>query len=163
MNRAFYIISLVLSVVFIGIVGYYSEEVESARYSYLFSSYSIDPYSTSYFPPSFYEEYTQEAGLISLFFILLFITTELLGLIKVKTKTTRVMSIIGLVFGGLFLFWDVAVIASPGSLSFDEVAPGFAFYGLIVLAFSIVGLVQSVRFAKGKTQTSRTSNDLLDS
>ena len=163
MNKAFYIISLIFSVVFIIVVSYYVEEVSSARLDYLISSYSsYDSYGSTYVSSSYYEEYTMQGGLISLFFILFFITTELLGLLKVKTKTTKVMSIIGISLGGLFLLWDLAVIASPGAMSFDEVGPGFVFYALIVLAFSIVGLIQSIRFANRKSAPA-TGSDLLDS
>lgn len=168
MNKAFYIISLVFSVVFAVIIIYYIEEVSSARIDYIFSSYPSSSYDTygaytsSYASPSYYEEYTQQAGLISLFFILFFITTDILGLLKVKTKTTKVLSIVGISIGGLFLIWDIMMIGSPGAMTFDEVGPGFFFYMLIVLAFSIVGLIQSVRFSNRKTK-SVGGSDLLDS
>ena len=172
MNKAIYIIGIVLAVIFIGICGYYADEVGSARMDYLFSSYSYSDYSyggySSY--DSSYKDLTSEAGLWSLVFILFFVAMNLIGLIKVKTKTSKVISIIGLSFSAIILFWDFAVIASPGAMSFDEVSPAWVFFSLTMLAFAIIGLVQSIRFAKKLSQpspvvtsNSSESNDLLDS
>lgn len=159
MNRAFYIIGIVLSVVFLVVCGYYINEVSITRYADLFSSFS---YNYTYNSGAV-DSLTEEAGLVSLFFFLFFITADILGLIKVKRKTMKVMGIIGICISGIFLVWDLGMMSSPGSMSFDEVGVGFVLYALIMLAFSIVGLNQSIRFAKhGKTHTTR-STDLLDS
>lgn len=173
MNRAFYIIGIVFSVIFLFVVSYYIAEVSKARIDDLFSSfnnYSYDSYSSysSYSSSGRAEAYTSEAAMWSLFFFLVFIAIDLLGLLKVKTKTTKVLSIIGLSISGIFLLWNFAVMSSPGSLSFDEVGPGWAFYCLIMLAFTIIGLVQSVRYSKrtingGSTGVGNTNKDLLDS
>ena len=95
---------------------------------------------------------------------------NLIGLIKVKTKTSKVLSIIGLSFSAIILFWDFGVMASPGAMSFDEVSPAWIFFALTMLAFAIIGLVQSVRFANrssnvsgGASSVSADNNDLLDS
>jgi hypothetical protein len=40
------------------------------------------------------------------------------------------------------------MIIDPGAINFDEVAPGWILFCLIMLAFTIVGLVQSVRYLK---------------
>ena len=170
MNRAFYIVGIVFSVVFLFVTAYYAEEVNDARFEYLYSdlsSYGYDnPYS--YYSGSSYQDLTFEASLWSLFFFLTFITVDLLGLLKVKTTTTKVLSIIGLCLSGLFLLWNFAVMASPGGLSFNEVSPGWAFYCLVMLAFGIVGLVQSVRYHKRllngePVAGGKESKDLLDS
>ncbi|HLP53691.1 MAG TPA: hypothetical protein VK151_01625 [Fluviicola sp.] len=166
MNKAFYIASIVLSVAFLIVVGVYIDMVESERLSYFLNSYdSYSPYSSysSMYTYDYSSEYTFEGALISLLFILFFLTTDLLGLMKVKTKTTKVLSIIGLSLGGIFLFVDVIMILSPDSSSFDEGGGGLLFYGLIVLAFSIVGLIQSVRYGNQKKSVKNPSNDLLDS
>ena len=169
MNRAFYIIGIVFSVFFLFVITYYTEEVSSARIDYLFSDYGdYSSYGYNSYSSSSYKDLTFEASLWSLFFFLTFITIDLLGLLKVKTTTTKVLSIIGLSFSGLFLLWNFAVMASPGSLSFDEVSPGWGFYCLVMLAFGIVGLVQSVRYSKRKVtsdsiQGNSESKDLLDS
>lgn len=172
MNKAIFIIGIVLAFIFIGVCGYYAEEVSSARFEYLFSSYNYSDYSYSGYSSydSSYRDLTSEAGLWSLLFILFFVAMNLVGLIKVKTKTSKVLSIIGLSFSGILLFWDFAVIASPGAMSFDEVSPAWIFFALTMLAFAIIGLVQSLRFEKKRNQSStvsssvsRESSDLLDS
>lgn len=162
MNRAFYIISMVLAIVFVIVGVYYSAEVKYARYDYYFSSGTAYGSYPVYGSES-YAESSFQAGLVSLLFILFFITTDLLGLIKVKTKTAKVMSIIGLSFGGLFLIMDLAVIAAPTDLPYDDAFPAFFLYALIVLAFSVVGLVQSIIFLNRKTPVVAKSSDILDS
>lgn len=166
MNRAFYIVGIVFAVIFLFLGAYYAEEVSSARWNDYFSSYSSFDYSYS-FGSDLDNEYTEEAGLWSLFFILSFITVDLLGLLKVKTKTVKVLSIIGLSLSLIMLIWTFLMISSPGSISFDEVYPAWAFYCLTVLAFSIVGLVQSVRYYRrsrmGYITPNSDSKDLLDS
>ena len=174
MNKVFFIIGIVFSVIFIFISGYYAELVSNARLDYLFgsySSYSYDSYNSysSYRVGDSYSSLTSEAALWSLLFILYFVAMNLVGLIKVKTKTAKVLSIIGLSFGGIILFWDFAVMGSPGAMSFDEVAPAWIFFGLMMLAFSIIMLVQSIRYANkvatGVTNTgvNKSETDLLDS
>ncbi|MBL4862900.1 MAG: hypothetical protein JKY09_07790 [Crocinitomicaceae bacterium] len=60
----------------------------------------------------------------------------------------KVFGIMGLCISGIFLLWNFGVMVSPGALSFDEVAPGWILYCFIMLAFTIVGLIQSVRYYK---------------
>lgn len=169
MNRAFYIVGIVFSVVFLFVCAYYVGEVSSARsmaFINSMSSYnSYDPYYSLYSAASdeAAADLTTEAGLISVFFFLYFIFADLMGLLKVKTKTIRVFSIIGLSLGAIFLLWDVLMMSSPSSMSFDEIGAGFVFYALIALAFSIVGLIQSVRFAKRGSTVGSPRTDLLDS
>lgn len=173
MNKAIYIIGIVFTIIFIGVCGYYAEEVSSARFDYLFSSYNYSDYSYGGYTSSYdssYSDLTAEAGLWSLFFILFFVAMNLIGLLKVKTKTSKVLSIIGLSLSTIILFWDFAVIASPGAMSFDEVSPAWIFFALVILAFAIIGLIQSIRFEKKKSQSismsnadSAKNNDLLDS
>ncbi len=168
MNKVFFIIGIVFSVLFIFISGYYAELVSNARLDYLFSSYSFDGYS-SYGTGDSYSSLTSEAALWALLFILYFVAMNLVGLIKVKTKTSKVLSIIGLSFGGIIMFWNFAVMLSPGAMSFDEVAPAWIFFGLMMLAFSIILLVQSIRHANKialvgrRTGVNRSETDLLDS
>lgn len=172
MNKAFYIVGIVFSVVFLFLGGYYAEEVSSARWNSIFSSY--DSYSTyGYDYSALFQEdsgdLTFTAGLWSLFFFACFIAIDLLGLMKVKTKTVKIFSIIGLSISGIFLLWDFAILASPSSMSFDEVYPAWVLYCLIMLAFGIVGLVQSVRYGKAQSKVGMSptstakAEDLLDS
>nr|WP_294859589.1 hypothetical protein [uncultured Fluviicola sp.] len=159
MNKAFYISSLVLSVLFSVIVLYYIDSVSSARYSYLYPDYG---YGSSYYDSGSGE--TEEAGLISLFFFLFFMTTFLLGLIKIKRVTNKVLSIIGLSLSALFLLWDLVMLSSPSGVSFDEVGIGFFFFTPMIMAFSIVGIIQSNRYKRqGVLYKEKVESDLLDS
>jgi hypothetical protein len=163
MNKALYIVGIVFSVIFLILTFGYAEEVSNARYSSYFYDYNYYDYGSSA------SDLTMSAALWSLFFFLSFITIDLLGLIKVKTKTTKVLSIIGLSLSGMFLLWNFAVLSSPGSLSFDEVSPAWVFYCLAMLAFTIIGLIQSIRFGRkasaveANQPVSTEPKDLLDS
>jgi len=176
MNRAFYIVGIVFSVIFMFVSAYYAEEVSDAKIEswmsdYMSStSYGYDSYSySSYSSSSDDDDLTVVATLWSLFFFACFITIDILGIMKVKTQTTKVLGIIGLSLSGIFLLWNFAVMSSPGSLSFDEVAPGWIFYSLVMLAFMIIGVVQSSRYYRKvsstatSTQDSKPASDLLDS
>lgn len=164
MNKAFYISGIVLSIVFIAIGTYYADEVLSAKYWDLFS---YSDYDFGYGSSSRYKDLTIEGGLWSLFFFLFFIASDLLGLIKIKTTTSKVLSIIGLSISGILLLWNFVMMFSDGGITYDEVFPAYIFYCVMMLAFSIVGLVQSVRYAKKIKSGSKGSvvenKDLLDS
>jgi hypothetical protein len=102
--------------------------------------------------------------LISLGFFSFFITTFLLGLIKIKRVTNKVLSIIGLSLTALFLLWDLAMLSASENLSFDEVGVGFFFFIPVIAAFSIVGIIQAGRFKKqGVLYKQQGESDLLDS
>ena len=165
--RALYIIGIVLAVVFIFVSAYFIEESSYERYS-SYSNYSYDdPFATySYYSPS--GESTFIAGLVSLFFFLYFATVYIVGLIKIKRTTNKVLSIIGVSLTGIFLLWNLLMMAEPASLSFDEIGPVWIFYSLIMLAFMIVGLVQTIRAIKPAQSVQNTASqmpksDLLDS
>lgn len=167
MNKVFYIIALVFSVVFFFIVGYYVSEVSTARsllfydsYMNLYSSYGSNMTSLYSISP---ERLTEQGGIISLFFFLFFIFVDIMGLIRVKTTTSRVFSIIGIALGALFILWDLIMMSSPGALSFDEVGIGFLIYALITMAFSIVGLIQSIKFFNSNGVVGNPTSELLDS
>ena len=81
-----------------------------------------------------------------------------MNLVKVKTATSKVLSIIGLSITVLAIAWDGLMISSPSHISYDEVGPAWIVYGLIALAFAIVHLVQSVKYGKKKKQN---SNDMV--
>lgn len=168
MNRAFYISGIVLSVIFFFTSAYYISEVHNARMSYIFSDYGLNAYDYGYqYGASSAASLTEEGGLVALIFFLAFIAIDILGLLKVKTTTMKVMGIIGLSISGIFLIWNLLMMSSPGSLSFDEVGIGFLLYCIIILAFCIVGLVQSVRYVKmsrnGSLNATAENRDILDS
>ncbi|WP_294669564.1 hypothetical protein [uncultured Fluviicola sp.] len=158
MNKAFYVSSLVLSVLFSVIIIYYIDLVASARYPDSFwdapDFYSLDQGAVK----------TEEGAWISLLFFSFFCVTFLLGLIKIKRVTNKVLSIIGLSVSALFLLWDLGMLSSPSSISFDEVGVAFFLFTPMVLAFSIVGIIQSDRFKKqGVLYKQKVESDLLDS
>ncbi|MCJ8291512.1 MAG: hypothetical protein HRT58_17025 [Crocinitomicaceae bacterium] len=161
--KALYIVGVVLSVIFLFVIGFFVAEVESARYmsyyDYDYSSYNSYSYQDNG------SDDTMMAAIVSFFFFTFFIMSAILGLIKVKTKTNKVFSIIGLSISGIFFLWNLLVMIDPGALSFDEVGVGFAFYSLIMLAFMIVGLVQAVKYAKSKRVDTNSviSTAILDS
>lgn len=148
MMRAFYLTTLVLTLVFIIVSFIYIEKVHSARMDALFSSLSYDSYNSygsSYYDSGRDDKMTQEMGLISLFFFLVYITVEILTFVKLKTKTMKVLTIIGISFTGIMLAWDALMISSPGGISFDEVGPVWVLFGIIQLAFCVVGVVHAFR------------------
>ncbi|WP_343605594.1 hypothetical protein [Fluviicola sp.] len=110
------------------------------------------------------EDLTIQATEISLFFFSFFLMTFLLGLIRVKRVTNKVLSIIGLSLSAVFLLWDLAMLSSPSHLSFDEAGIGFLLFSPVITAFSIVGIVQSNRYKKqGIRYKQPMESDLLDS
>ncbi len=170
MMKALYITGIVLSVIFMFVIGYFIQEVESARFSSYYSSYSnsYDIYNSysSYNYNSYNSgaDETMAAAIVSFFFFVFFILTSIFGLVRVKTTTNKVFSIIGLSISGIFFFWNFIVMISPSAVSFDEVGGGFGFYSMIMLAFMIVGLVQAIRYAKrSRGAVQNPSLDILDS
>ncbi len=143
MARAFSIVAIVFGIALIILTGFYAEEVRSARWN-SWDSFSFESYG-GYSDSNDDDNLTQQMGFISAAFFAFFIFTYILYLVKVKTKTTKVLSIIGLSITGIMLLWDLVMIASPGSVSFDETAPGWVFYCFIAIAFAIVGTVHSFR------------------
>ena len=169
MNKALYIIGIFFAIIFFFVIGFYIVDVNDARMDYVYNTTSTgyETYSSYNYDSGNANSLTEEAGFISLFFFLSFAAIDLLGLLKVKTKTAKVMAIIGMTFTGLFIFWDFAMISSPGSLSFDEVGMGFLLYCFIMLAFCIVGVVQSFQYSKMKRlqaiAQANNGGDALDS
>ncbi|MEX1001878.1 MAG: hypothetical protein WDZ35_07175 [Crocinitomicaceae bacterium] len=155
--RAINIISIVLSVAIIPISLYYIEETSRARWA----SWDWGGYSNYYGPSA--KEYSMEASLIVLLFILYFLFVNIANLSKVKTVTAKVMGIIGLSIVGLGFLFNLLVISSDGAASFDEVGVAWVILGLIMIAFSIVFLVQSVKQlnAKKKPQNLDTIDDIV--
>ena len=168
--KAVYIVGIVLAFIFLFVIGFFVAEVESARFM---SYYSYD-YSNPYSNYNSYADYGADdtflGAIVSFFFFAFFILAGIMGLIKTKTKTNKVISIIGLSLSGIFFLWNLLVMVDPGALSYDEVGGGYVFYDLVMLAFMIVGLVQAVRYSK-KLTTNTTmasaaatvSTDILDS
>ena len=157
--KAFNIVGIILSLLFFCITGYYVAEVAKARFDFLYSDVG---YYNGYVSNNS-GALTTEIGVWSLLFFLFFLMLFIFNLIKVKTKTSKVFSIIGLSFTVIFFLWNTAMLISPSSISFDEVGGGWIFYSLIMFAFSIVGLVQAVRYVNRVIYKKTTEiDDLLD-
>ena len=152
MLRGFYLSAILLSIVLAIVSLYYISEVSSARMDALFNSmnnYSQDPYD-SYNSYNYYDndrdnDLTVEAGLVTVFFFLFFAALQILTIIKLKTKTMKVISIIGVSLSGIMLAWDGVMMSSPGGISFDEVGVVWVLYAVILLAFSIIGTVHAFK------------------
>lgn len=151
MMRALYISVMVLSVVLCIVSLYYISEVSDARAEQLFrmfneNSYGGDSYGSSY---GLYDDrdndLTVNAGLITLFFFLFFLAVQILTFVKMKMPVMKVLNIIGVILTVLMLAWDMLMMSSPGGISFDEVGIAWVLYGVIILAFSIIGTVQAFK------------------
>ncbi|PKP23247.1 MAG: hypothetical protein CVU05_00370 [Bacteroidetes bacterium HGW-Bacteroidetes-21] len=149
MMRVLFIIAMALSLGFIIADFYYMEEVSSARYSSYYDTYNSDPYDYSgYNSYSAYDnddDITEEAGVVTMMFFLGFTVLFILSLVKLKTKTVKVFSIIGLSLSFIMILWDGLMISSPSHISFDETGLGWVAYGLFMLAFTIIGTVHAFR------------------
>jgi hypothetical protein len=144
MMRAFYITAVVFTVIFIILSLVYMERVHAARMASYYNSYDSYSYS-SYSSYDYSHEITREMGFISAFFFMVYLVVEILTFIKLKTKTMTVLNIIGICFTGIMLIWNALMISSPGGLSFDEVGPAWLLFGIIQLAFCIVGMIHAFK------------------
>lgn len=152
--KALNIIGLVLVIVLFFVTGYYINETSSARWS----DYSHDSYDFLFSGRAV--DLTMEAATIMLLFMFFYIGAMIANLVKVKTTTTKVMSIIGLSFSLIVLLINLVVLAEPSNLSFDESGGFFLIYGVICLAFIIIFLVQSVNY--DKRSKSKPNSQVLD-
>lgn len=147
--RAFFITTCVLSLIYIVVAFGIASVVQSYEWS-SYSSYdtydsysSYDPYSYDYDNEA--DKATQAGGVISVIFMLISAVVFMLALMKIKTKTMKVISIIALSISGIFLLWGFLPMTSPGGVSFDEVGPAFALAGVALLAFNIVGMIHAFK------------------
>lgn len=132
---------------------YYIDEVSSARWR----SYDWYDYGPTYYGPS-PEELTRQGGLVMLLFTLYMVFTNLSNMIKVKTMTSKVLSIIGISFNGIVFIVNLLMIVVARDMHFDEsTGPMWALFAPIMLAFSIVYLVQA-----SKKAPSQLSEETLD-
>lgn len=162
MMRAFFITTCVLSLIYIVAAFAITAEVDSAQdmaFYEMLNDYSYDDYSYDdsyyssyeYSSADYYEEEaesgTRLGGIVSVVFMLLSAGVFLMALMKIKTKTMKVISIIGLSLSGLFMLWGFLPMSSPGGVSFDEVGGAFALAGIALLGLHIVGMIQAFKTA----------------
>ena len=158
--KAINIIGIPATVVVFILSFYYMEETRSARWAYWDYMYPYDGSTPSY---GFYgqspEALTREGGLVLLLFTLFFIWVNIGNLVKVKTMTTKVLSIIGMSLNGIVFIVNALMIAFAHDMNLDEsTGPLWIIFAPIMLAFSIVYLVQSTR----KPGVHKSRNDTLD-
>ncbi len=151
--RALYIVALVLGLAFVITTIAFAAEVSNQRTAAMFNDLDryLDDYSEGYsygMSDSGYEEAegtTQTAAIVTVVFLVFFEVLFVLSLMKIKTKTMKVLSIIGLALTAIMLIWAVLPAASPGSVSFDEVGLGFAAFGFVLITFSIIGTIHAFK------------------
>jgi hypothetical protein len=158
MMRAFFISAVVLSFIYIIAAFAIAQKVETARtmswLSYDYNDYSYDDgysYDYGYDSSSVYDEEAEDAtrtgGVVSVLFMLISAGVFVLALLKIRTKTMKVISIIGLSLSGLFFLWGMLPMASPGGISFDEIGPAFGVAGIALLGLHIVGVIHAFKTA----------------
>lgn len=168
MNKAMYIASIVCAVVFLFTIGYYISEVSSAHaiqyteemlnatygshISSLSSLYTLSP-----------ERLTEQGGNVCLWFFVLLESVFIRGAWKGTNARIKAVSLTGLILGLACMVWDLIMMASPASMSFDEVGIGFLIFALLSLVFSIVGLIQSVKENKAEWIVGNPTKQMLDS
>jgi hypothetical protein len=156
MMRAFFISTVVLSLIYILAAFAIRDKVDTARtmswISYDYDDYSYDTdysYDYGYDSSSMYDEEAEEGtrmgGIISVLFMLISAGVFVLALLKIKTQTMKVISIIGLSLSGLFLLWGMLPLASPDSVSFDEIGAAFGLAGIALLGLHIVGMIHAFK------------------
>lgn len=154
MMRITYILAILVSLFFCLMIFDYIVRVNNARQDQLWEM--MNNYSSgadSYDSYSSYSSYdderdnrlTAEAGLMSLFFFLFYLALGILTIIKLKTKTMKIISIIGLALTVIMSVWSMVMMGSPGAISFDEVGIVWVLYAVILLTFSVIGTVHAFK------------------
>ena len=156
------IIGIVLTIALCVVSAYYIDETSSARWDSFFSSMDYG-YGSSYgyYGPSA-ADWTMEAGLIMLLFVLFYAGLYISNIVKVKTTTSKVMTIIGMSLTFIVLLWNILMLISPSHISYDEVGPVFIIWGIINLAFCIVLLVQAVKYGNRNKKGGAVAKELVD-
>ncbi len=161
MMRAFFISATVLSIIFIVACAGISSSVSSARWDYLWNS-TYDDYSTDYYDDYSYDDYsyddygygdsyeeaenmTRVGGIVSVLYMLISAGAFLLALMKIKTKTMKVISIIGMSLAGLLFLIAMVPTAVPDEMYFDECAGVFILGAIALLGLHVVGIVHAFK------------------
>lgn len=147
MVRVLNIFTIIASFIFIVICAIFIKTVSDARLEVLLDKLTYDPNSTPRYADSLGDsvKLTKNAGITCMLFLLFYAMVGVITLIKLKTKTMKIISIIGISFTAIMLIWDLLVISSSGAITFDEVGRTYILFGLMQLSFSIVGTVHAFR------------------
>lgn len=148
------IIGIIVSVLYASMCTGAAQEVQGLRYT------NIRMGSDEFY---YYQmqKSTLTAGITTLFGFLFFLGQFIFGLIKTKTITSKVISIIGICFAGLFIIWDIIMLSNPAGISFDEVGLFWILFFMTALIFSILALIQSI-FFKGNFNYGKTNETVID-
>ncbi|MBK8925923.1 MAG: hypothetical protein IPM74_08425 [Crocinitomicaceae bacterium] len=160
--KALYVIALILCVVFGIVVLYLASEYDRVSWSIFMDSLYGDGYYDYYdYRRSELSQITMIGGVVSLLFTAFFALTYSFTIAKINRTTAKVMSIIGVCFTGIVFLASFVPVIEPGGISFDEEFGPFLFlYMLIMLAFSIVNLVQAVRNGSKHQVSNYTVDDI---
>ncbi len=135
----------ILSALIMGVVAvYFTEEVKTERWGGFMNDFMNYSDSSVIYENKADELSMQAAGIMLLltgYFIFGFIR----NLMKIKTMTTRVISIVGLSFTLIAFLFGLVSILDPAGASFDETGPVFIGYGILCLAFFVVLFIQASR------------------
>lgn len=150
--RALFIVAIVFAFLFTIIMIAGTAATDEARDRYYERVYSSDSYSYGSYDYAEAEFATMTRGFaaIGIFYFIWAYIVFICGLAFVKTKTSKVISIITISLNTIMLAWAVMVIAEPRHMSFDEVGGAFIFYALLTFVFSIIGTVQAFRYHSQK-------------
>ena len=139
--KAINIIGICLAVIIFPLCVYYVDETSTARWA----GWDWGGYGNSYYGPSASEVTAQAAG-VSLLLVGFFIFQSIMNLIKIKTTSSKVMAIIGLSLMGIAFLINLSLLGGAGT--YDEGGLINIFVSFIMVAFSIVFLVQTVNYEK---------------
>lgn len=158
--KAVNIIAIVASIAAFILAIYYMEEVYSVRWRYWDSLDYGSPWYQPYYGPT-PSEVTFQGALVMMLITLFIVFVNIGNMVKVKTITSKVLSIIGLSLVGIVFFVNLATLAMPGDMYFtDGLGPIYFIFSPISLAFAIVFVVQSFRKPKGTTKNQQTIDDI---
>jgi len=140
MMRIFYGVSIALTLLLIGITFYFSSSIESVK-SEMFGTFeNIDWDSIA----DRCDSLTAKAGMFSLVIMIFYELLHVFTLMKLKTTSMKVLSIIGLVITAAMLGFSILMFAFPGQVYFDEVVLAWYAYAVLILGYSIIGLIQAL-------------------
>lgn len=134
------IIGIILSVALAPLTNYFIETTNEVRIRSWF--HPNRAYATS----TDTAEITTQAGLAIGIICGFLIFLCIINLIKIKTNTTKTLSIIGITLLGVAFIWNLIMLSTPKHISFDEGGQIWFVASLIMTSFSITFLVQSIRY-----------------
>lgn len=153
MNKAFYIIGLILCLACTWFILYYLQKISELK--------NANPLLPTRFER---EQITREAAFLSLFFLLGFGLVFASGWIRIKRTVNVVFSIIGLVGIVALSVLNTVMYITPGHVSYDEGGLIMLLSIPFIMSFMGIGILQAGRYAnqENRQQLLRES-DILDS